>query len=1432
MHTSLLGHTFESLGDTISMENTIMPIDLWYRSFGLINIRNFLQPRIINSSTLTLPFNSIYHYITETDVPMRIKHTDILASPKSNIYYKYIYDYKGTTLGAYTKKSISYDKIVTDYKTLSVNIKYLKQEQRTINIYKNDTILVDYSALTFLHKYANNRFNIYYHWYNTQVTLVDTINNTETDRVNYIRIELPSIPITRQVLVKYVKLATPTSDFMSTFDTADKLNYLNLYRMFDVNSDSLCTLNGISEIKSKNTVLLLTIDNSLIPINLYTLRTLILKDKDSKNKINLTSVNKSDAQKLLYVLLYNLQIKTLMEDTVDTPNQEVDDTGNSNAMVGAVIIPSTTNIVNNKNDNGISDLDNILKNIDSKAKEDEAAINVDKIEKSDVLKTLDQALQGINITELNKETTYTDIDSIYNDTSTVEDISNSNIEALEKNGIINKKATSTYKNILKESLNIKPYPNSSQTVRDILQSRKDTNLEGTTSVNIKSAMLNTSDTKTLTRSYNKKYISEFYKDDIVKTIFSLNTANALISNYSTYKNESILGSTITHDIKLTMLNGVTNTVKIVLPEIKEDGRFVLSGNTYVMRKQLSDIPIRKIDKNKVALSSYYGKLFVTRANNKSNDAGFWIYKQLVNKAVTSPNLKKLVKLGIDNKNVDLPSDYNVLARYIKAFEYNSIDYTFDYAKRDKLLANSGLNITLASIEKDNSVLIGCNNVSYVTMDRSNLIKVVTKGNTITYESIYHLLEIDITKIPIEFISVALYSTKLPVIFLLMYYLGLTNILNILKFTYKVVDKIDRGTLTVNDIPIKFKDKYLILSRSYNYKDNLVFGLLDIDDVLKINTFDSFNNKMSYLKIFSDMHLAITYINEINMLENSYVDPITKELLVSMKEPATFIGLLIRSSELLKDDKYENPNDTRGMLVKGHERIAGLMYKQLIRAVKDYNNNSNYTKSRVNVDPYSIIKDINEDSTVMLEEDLNPLANVKQDEEITYLGAGGRSREGMSVDTRSIFPEDIGVLSEHSKDSGDVGITAGMPASANITSIRGSTRLLKDSDNWSNILSTTGVLMPFSRYDDPKRSNFSAIMGSHVIPILGSEVPYIITGYEHMIAHKAGTKFIGKAKDKGKVSNITKDTITILYNDKTEETFKLYKWTSKEEANTCYTHELVTFLKVGDTIEKDDIVTYDSAFFTPSIFIKNQVIYKQGTVVTVAISEESATLEDSGVMSAKLNSRLSTRVTHTRSLIVEANQNISNIVNVNDTVKATQPLLTISNSNIFGGQDMDERTLSILQDIAKSSPKAKYNGTINKIVVYYNCEFLELSKSLQEIAAKSDKILLANTGFTGRVNSSYSIKGIPLKPNSVEIKIYIDRLDNVGTGDKFIFCNQLKFTAGHVYTEDITTDSNIPIDAKFSGTSVFARIVGSPDLMSTTIAVIKQIEKGAINLYFN
>lgn len=72
--------------------------------------------------------------------------------------------------------------------------------------------------------------------------------------------------------------------------------------------------------------------------------------------------------------------------------------------------------------------------------------------------------------------------------------------------------------------------------------------------------------------------------------------------------------------------------------------------------------------------------------------------------------------------------------------------------------------------------------------------------------------------------------------------------------------------------------------------------------------------------------------------------------------------------------------------------------------------------------------------------------------------------------------EIGIISEGSKDSGDVGVSAYLSANPTITNTRGN---VGDFDikekGWGSVLSTSGLLTPFALTDDVKRLNFSSIM---------------------------------------------------------------------------------------------------------------------------------------------------------------------------------------------------------------------------------------------------------------------------------------------------------------------------------------------------------------------
>lgn len=345
-----------------------------------------------------------------------------------------------------------------------------------------------------------------------------------------------------------------------------------------------------------------------------------------------------------------------------------------------------------------------------------------------------------------------------------------------------------------------------------------------------------------------------------------------------------------------------------------------------------------------------------------------------------------------------------------------------------------------------------------------------------------------------------------------------------------------------------------------------------------------------------------------------------------------------------------------------------------------------------------------------------------------------------------------------------------------------------------------------------------------------KVPYIRTGYETIIPIKAGDKFAIVAEDSGVVTKVTKTSMEVKYDKLGVKSYKISNWTTKEESESCYTHVMVPNLKEKDKFVKDDTLIYNSSFFSPDMFNKNRVLYKQGDIVTVALLEDSETYEDSAGISKRLNTRLGTNVTKVKSIIVDVKDTILNLVNVGDKLVPTSSLFTLTDSLIMD-KKLDPEVIKTLENIKSKTPKAKVKGVVNKIVVMYNCELDDMSDSLRDIVGESDKKLKAATGYTGRVNSGYSIQGKPLNEGQAEIKIYINVNDNMGIGDKAIFANQLKFTVGDIFESDIEAEDGTPVDATFSMRSIAARIVLSPISIGTTSMVLEKLQEKACELYF-
>ena len=113
-------------------------------------------------------------------------------------------------------------------------------------------------------------------------------------------------------------------------------------------------------------------------------------------------------------------------------------------------------------------------------------------------------------------------------------------------------------------------------------------------------------------------------------------------------------------------------------------------------------------------------------------------------------------------------------------------------------------------------------------------------------------------------------------------------------------------------------------------------------------------------------------------------------------------------------------------VRGYDRIAGSIYREIVKSVRQYNGRTASASASISMNPHSVWIDIVQDRAAAPIEQTNPIRNAKEREVMTFGGNGGRSRQSMVAQTRVYKDSDVGFVSEAGVDSGDVGIISYVP----------------------------------------------------------------------------------------------------------------------------------------------------------------------------------------------------------------------------------------------------------------------------------------------------------------------------------------------------------------------------------------------------------------------
>lgn len=947
---------------------------------------------------------------------------------------------------------------------------------------------------------------------------------------------------------------------------------------------------------------------------------------------------------------------------------------------------------------------------------------------------------------------------------------------------------------------------------------------------------------------DSQYIEKVLKADILNAVMSVQKAGVAVTGYNIETVKDAVSHYEIHKVTLTPVTGKPSTITFRVPVLDKRGTYVSNGQRYRHRTQKGDVPIRKVSPSRVALTSYYSKLFVDRSQRAVFNYDAWICKQLISRGMDIENstISDLKIANVADTSLKLPNIYTILSGRILSFKSGTDQFWFDYAGRERAKIFDMAEVATIEAVNTDMVVIGRRGKDYLVVDvESNFWKCSGKGEgLVELGPIEQLLGLSAEKAPPQVAEISIFGKTLPIGVALAYLVGLDKLLANSGARYRSVPVGTRLQLQDDEYAIKFLDETLILEKS-DVKNSLLFaGFLQYHKQIRQYSRHSFNKRDVYFNVLEANGVGLRYLRELDLMNAMWVDPITKDVLGWMNEPTEFMPLLHRAVELLVTRyvpvEVEGANGLVSGLerAKGYERIPGAIYSELVRSIRVYNARSASATSSITMKPHEIWVNIVQDPAAAIVDDINPIQNLKQKEIITYGGRGGRSSRSMTAEARLYKETDIGFISEATVDSGDVAVITSMSPNANIKSVRGTVGSFdRDGGGAASMVSTSALLSPFADRDDPKRVGFISIQQSHVISAKGYRESPISTGYDHIIAHRTDEIFSIPATKSGEVIERSADHLVIANDDGTFEHIDLTVQYGIS-AGSVYPQEQASTFQLGDKVSPGDIIKYNPGFFKPCKFDKRQVQWMAGVLARTTFMEASYTLEDSSAIDDWLSNQMQSEVTKVKSIVVRFDQQIRNLVKEGDHTDISSILCTIEDAATAEAGLFSDDDLETLRMMGSATPLAGAVGTVTKIEVFYHGDQDDLSDSLLELVSAQDKRrrkyakLLNREVVSGQVDQSLRIDGDGLDLDHLVIKVYITHQEGMGVGDKAIFANQMKTVVGHRLSGKNQTRSGAKINAIFGAKSVMDRIVSSALLIGMSISVQVAIGESASAMWLS
>lgn len=1067
------------------MQTHLLNYGLFRNKFTIRALGSLMSPPTNPVIHLNIPLNSIYHYQsydkTVNGPPADLPIFNFITRPIQVIHKTTI----ETNFGNPVIQTLQTSKLIRDYHLKYKRTRLCKDIHRASGD-QNTLIVFNYAMIPMHYRYTKSAFANHNSWMNTFSEVMNGINEGATlkNREQYITVVVPKlIPSVTQLNKASDEL---TSALLTTvFKTPESYTLLELWKWIKDPSTSL-----FGNIKKENyhTVNMVITDNSSWTVlNLGTLYSFVLRGKDdeiieptsdiviSKSHLNFAQVQK----RLLRLFMYINEYKTVVNPNLGEPNEKsneadrqiqnddgnhVDDNDSDN-IDGNVSDGNSTKPTVTKPENQVTDVFNHT--LDKDATQEEIAKHIE-IEDS-ILDSDLAALEEVMYTIENAKDTETHVPNVADIISFNNQIPEKPVQdicdKLSSTGVITPKEhkrfvdlASSYKNI---EINGKSVSSHLTITKEELSLPPKIQVSPDSAASIDKSMLNAR-----VHELDSHYIKHVMQKDIVSNIMAVQNAGIAVTDIKVEHSSNILGETQEIEMKVSPVLGSSSTIRMKIPKIEESGIFKANGVKYLLKKQQKDIPIRKIDFNKVILTTYYSKIFITRSYKKSNDYGEWCRNSVMAMAIDNSNTKitNYIINNVFDKTATYSRTYSALSSKFKSFTCNGYDIYF--SRKDIVAAVD--KVVLSNLEGTNEhdklMVIGVGKRGYLLLDKNDNVYTAINGKVELFGTLLDFLGLDMAEAPVEYVSVDVLNENIPLGFLLAYYYGLTNLLKIIKAEYRTVAGNSRLNLAKDEYSIRFNDESLIFNKNDIYVSLIVGGFRAYHKQIKEYPIHTFDKQVVYNTLLQGLGLTNRWVREFDLLDQMYVDPQSKSVLEELKEPTTFRGLLFRSVELLLTNNHKDKLATSEMMIKGYERVPGLIYNELVKAIRLQQSSPLRKQKQVTMSPYTIWTGLTSDTSKILIEEINPLKELRESESLTFKGTGGRSGRTMPEADRAYHNDSVGVVSEATKDSGDVGIDTYISPNANIINVRGLTSRHTDDKNVSSLLSTVALLCPGSTND--------------------------------------------------------------------------------------------------------------------------------------------------------------------------------------------------------------------------------------------------------------------------------------------------------------------------------------------------------------------------------